>query len=126
MNTDQSDLALDADGIPILTDLVSGDKPEGAPAGTTAVAFAPPTAENITSELLASASVSQQLDQMADNLTRDMRLNIEQTLSVAIDEAVNQVLEKNHARIHDSIRRQLDVALAEIISEALQDHDPVF
>ena len=123
MNTDHSELALDADGIPILTDLVSGDGLEGVPAGATVV---PPSPKDITSELLASESVSQRLDRIADSLARDMRLHIEQTLAVAIDDAINRALDKNNTRTHDSIRHQLDVALAEIITAALQDDDPIF
>ena len=125
MNTDHTELALDADGIPILTDLVSADDIGSTEAVSAAEHPASPTPREITRELLASDTVQLQLNQIANDLAEDVRLQIEQTLAVAIDEAIKTTLDKSNVRTYEKIRRQLDVTLAELVTQALQDTGPV-
>jgi hypothetical protein len=125
MNTDHTELALDADGIPILTDLVPAKDMESTQAITAAELPVPPTPREITDELLASEAVQLQLDQIAKNLAEDVRLQIEQTLAGAIDEAINKTLDKSSVLSYEKIRRQLDITLAEFVAKALQDNSPV-
>ena len=128
MNRDYPDLALDKDGVPILTDLVPDEAPDESPPPA---GFAPPppppppvlSASDIAREFLDSETVRQELDQMASDLARDVRLLIEQTLAEAIDEAINRSLERHNTRATEHIRKQLDAALPRLIARALQDSD---
>ena len=122
MKTDHTNLPLDADGIPILTDLVTDEEPGTAP-GVTRELIDFRTPEQIAHGLLASDNVKLLLNQMASDLARDVRLHLEQTLANAIDEAINTSLEVNTTRTRDMVRRQLDAALPELIARALHNTD---
>ena len=122
MKTDQTNLPLDADGIPILTDLVSDDQPDaGRGANRDLLDFRTP--EQIARGILASDNVKLLLNQMANDLARDVRLQLEQTLADAIDDAVNSSLEASTARTRDMVRQQLDAALPDLIARALHSSD---
>ncbi|MBT8117039.1 MAG: hypothetical protein KJO66_04355 [Gammaproteobacteria bacterium] len=125
MKHDYSDMALDKDGIPILTDLVPEEKMESAPVDRQPTPPPPPppirSPEDIARELLNSGMVQQQLDQMASELAQDVRLQIEQTLAEAVDEAVKRTLDKHTDIASQHIRRQLDTALPVLIARALLD-----
>lgn len=127
MKRDYSDLALDKDGIPILTDLVPEEKMESAPVDRQPAPPPPPppirSPEDIARELLSSGMVQQQLDQMASDLARDVRLQIEQTLAEAVDEAVKRTMDKHTDIASQHIRRQLDTALPVLIARALLDSE---
>ncbi len=127
MKHDYSDLALDKDGIPILTDLVPEEKMESASLDTQPAPPPPPppirSPEDIARELLNSGMVQQQLDQMARDLAHDVRLQIEQTLAEAIDEAVKRTMDKHTDITSQHIRRQLDTALPVLIARALLDSE---
>lgn len=127
MNRDHTDLALDKDGIPILTDLVPDKSPDSSPQAGVAPPPPPPlpvlSPDDIARELLDSETVRQELDQMANDLARDVRLLIEQTLAEAIDEAINRSLERHNTRATEHIRKQLDASLPRLIARALQDSD---
>jgi L-lactate utilization protein LutC len=124
MNIDYTDLALDAEGIPILTDLVPDDSIEhttSSPPVTTTVPVRTP--DDIARELLESDTVQQQLNQMANEFARDVRLQVEQTLAGSIDEAINKAMEQHSSKTYDHIRRQLNAVLPALISSALQKAD---
>ena len=127
MNRDYPDLALDKDGIPILTDLVPDEAPDKSPTAGVAPPPPPPppvlSANDIAREFLNSETVRQELDQMASDLARDVHLLIEQTLAETIDEAINRSLERHNNRATEHIRKQLDAALPRLIARALQDSD---
>ena len=127
MSHDYSDLALDKDGIPILTDMVQDELPNSSPPAGNAPPPPPPapvlSPDDLARELLNSESVREELDQIANDLARDVRLQIEQTLAEAIDEVINNSLERDNTRTTETIRRQLDAALPRLIARALQDTD---
>jgi hypothetical protein len=123
MNIDYTDLALDAEGIPILTDLVPDDAIEHAASSAPAPTAAVRTPDDIARELLESDTVQQQLNQMADEFARDVRLQIEQTLAGSIDEAINKAMEHHSSHTNEHIRRQLNAVLPALISSALQKAD---
>jgi FKBP-type peptidyl-prolyl cis-trans isomerase (trigger factor) len=120
MTTEHTDIALDAEGIPILTDLVAESELDATVAVEPVAELTP---AEIARELLHSESVQLQLDEMAADLARDVRLQLEQTLAAAIDEAISTTLDNNNARTFENIRRQLDVALPGLLAKALQDND---
>ena len=123
MNIDYTDLALDAEGIPILTDLVQDDKVEHATSSVPEPTVPIRTPDDIARELLESDSVQKQLNQMADEFARDVRLQVEQTLAGTIDEAINKAMEQHSSNTYEHIRRQLNTVLPELISRALQQAD---
>jgi hypothetical protein len=128
MKHNYSDLALDKDGIPILTDLVPEDKLENASRDNAAPPPPPPppifTPEDIARKLLSSDMVQQQLDQIANDLAHDMRLRIEQTLAESIDQAINRTLDNHTAHTAENIRQELILALPRLMARALEDADP--
>ena len=127
MNRDYTDLALDKDGIPILTDLVTDEKPEDTSPANSVPPPPPPTPvispTDIARQLIDSETVRQQLDELASDLASDMRLHMEQTLAEAIDQAIDSALDRYSTRSKEHIREQLDAALPWLIARALQDTD---
>ena len=127
MKHDNTDLALDKDGIPILTDLVPDEKPEDTSSAKSVPPPPPPapviSPADIARQLLDSETVRQQLDELAGNLANDMRLQMEQTLAEAIDRAIDSALDNYSTRSKEHIREQLDAALPWLVARALQDTD---
>lgn len=127
MKHDYSDLALDEDGIPILTDLVPEKEMEGAPLYRQPAPPPPPppirSPEDIARELLNSNMVQSQLDQMASELAYDVRLQIEQTLAEAVDDAVRTTMDKYTDITSQHIRQQLASTLPMLIARALLDSE---
>jgi hypothetical protein len=122
MSTRPTHLPLDSEGIPILTELVSNeellraddpDTPDHAMAGLT-------TAE-IADELLSSEVFQQQLDEVASDLSRKIRLQVEQALGTAIEDVINEALDRNNAHSFELIRVQLEDTLPELLAKAIQD-----
>jgi hypothetical protein len=123
--TDQTpNLPLDSEGIPILTDPVSTE--ELLSAGTTTEHFgrynSMSTAE-ISEELLSSELFQRQLDEVAAELSRNIRLQTEQALGTAIEDIISKTLDRNNARSFELIRVQLEDALPELLAKVLQDQD---
>ena len=54
-------------------------------------------------------------------MTRSIRLQIEQTLGIAIENVINKALDDNNVRSFELIRHQLEDALPELLAKALQD-----
>jgi len=123
MNIDYTDLALDAEGIPILTDLVPDDKVEHTAPSAPEPVVPVRTPDDIARELLESDAMQKQLNQMANEFARDVRLQVEQTLAGTIDEAINKAMEQHSSNTYENIRRQLNAVLPELISKALQQAD---
>ena len=123
MKIDYTDLALDAEGIPILTDLVPDDAAGHRKSSTPVPTVPVRTPDDIARELLESDTVQQQLDQLANKFARDVRLRVEQTLAGTIDEAINKAMEQHSLNTYEHIRRQLNTILPELISSALQKAD---
>ncbi|MDH3899530.1 MAG: hypothetical protein OEU51_00625 [Gammaproteobacteria bacterium] len=121
--TAPEDLVLDEDGVPILTDVVSS----GQEFGTAPIAdnqLAHMSVEDITQTILGSESIRYRLDDIATELTRSVRNQLEQLLRPAIEQAVTEVIDDSGSAAFDAIRQQLDNALPEILADLLQEDTP--
>ena len=120
MSEHYHDIPVDSEGVPILTDIVPEDVLLAAE-----TAHGEPVAGLSTSEiaedLLNSELFQQQLDEVAAELTRSIRLQVEQTLGIAIENVINKALDDNNVRSFELIRHQLEDALPEMLAKALQD-----
>ncbi len=117
------DLVLDADGVPILTDVISPEQD----AGTAAIPknqLAHMSVEDITQTILGSESIRHRLDEIATELTRNVRTQLEQLLRPAIEQAVTEVMDDSGTAAFDAIRQQLDDVLPAILAEVLQEESP--
>ena len=87
--TAPEDLVLDEDGVPILTDVVSSEQESGtAPIPYNQLAHM--SVEDITQTILGSESIRYRLDDIAAELTRSVRSQLEQLLRPAIEQAVTE------------------------------------
>jgi hypothetical protein len=114
------ELVLDADGIPILTELVHEDANPAAveyyqDAG---IAGAPPA--EIADRLLNSKSFHQKIDGITSALTQNVRHQIEQTLQPAIEQAIILALEDSETHAAETVRQQLEASLPALIAEVLE------
>ena len=111
---------VDADGIPILTELVHEDAPpaEVEHYQDNGIAGAPPA--EIADRLLNSNYFRQQVAEITVALTQDMRHQVEQTLQPAIAQAIILVLEDSDTHAAETVRQQLEVALPDLIAQALE------
>jgi len=122
MTAMNEELVLDADGIPILTELVDEDE-DATPAVVeryqdAGIAGAPPA--EIADKLLNSQSFHQKVDEITSALTRDVRHQIEQTLQPAIEQAIILALEDSDTYAAEAVRQQLEAALPTLIAEVLE------
>ncbi|HUT40943.1 MAG TPA: hypothetical protein VM011_06320 [Gammaproteobacteria bacterium] len=120
MSEHYHDIPVDSEGVPILTDIVSEDALLAAEAAPDLPSPGLSTVE-LAEELLSSELFQQQLDEVAAELTRGIRLQIEQTLGIAIENVINKALDDNNVRSFELIRNQLEDALPELLAKALQD-----
>ncbi|MGB5472945.1 MAG: hypothetical protein WBQ78_05670 [Gammaproteobacteria bacterium] len=120
MSEHYHDIPVDSEGVPILTDIVSEESLLATEAAPDLPSPGLSTAE-LAEELLRSELFQQQLDEVAAELTRGIRLQIEQTLGIAIENVVNKALDDNNVRSFELIRNQLEDALPELLAKALQD-----
>jgi len=113
-------LVLDADGIPILTELVrDGDIPAETGKQQDAITTEALPAE-IAGRLLKSKSFQRQLDAITVELTQSMRSRIEQSLRPAVEEAISLALDNSGANSAEAVRQQLETALPALITRALE------
>ena len=118
--TTSEDLVLDEDGVPILTEAVS---PETGP-GTTPIPdiqLSHMSVEDITQTILGSESIRHRLDDIAAELTRNVRTTLEQLLRPAIEQAVTEVMDDSGSAAFDAIRQQLDATIPEILADVLHE-----
>ena len=120
MTAMDEELVLDADGIPILTELVrEGETPamieQQQVAVTTEIAPA-----KITERLLNNRFFHQQLDEMTVELTQKMHSRVEQSLQPAIEEAISLALDDSSAHSAETVRQQLETTLPALITRALE------
>ncbi len=121
--TTPQDLEFDENGIPILTDTVAPDREFGdelLPDNR----LARMSVEDITQTILGSESIRHRLDDIAAELTRNVRVHLEQLLRPAIEQAVIEVMEDSGNAAFDSIRQQLDEALPVILADVLREEFP--
>lgn len=109
-------MPLDAQGIPILTELV-----DEATDGTLEALESQRDPREVVREIMESATLQQTLGAMADSIAQDVRLQLEQVLTTAIDDAINKVFAGSDSRTRDLINRKLETSIPEIIRQALQD-----
>lgn len=116
-----TELALDRDGLPILTDRVPEHELLAADELAPEAWLAGMTTQEIADELLASEIFQHQLDAVATELTRSIRLQVEQALGIAIENVIPQALEDNSVHSFELIRRQLEQVLPELLAKVMQD-----
>jgi hypothetical protein len=112
------ELVVDADGIPILTELVheyETGTPEGQPQD--AVTESPAV---IADRLLKSRSFQQQIEQVAATLSQQVHDQVEQSLRPALEEAINLALEDSSTHSAEALRQQLESSLPELLARALE------
>jgi len=120
MTAMNEDLVLDANGIPILTELVQEHE-----ADTTAERYEdePVTATSpaeIADKLLGSKSFRQQLAEISVTLTQEVHQQIEQSLRPAIEQVIVLALEDSDTHAAETVRQQLETALPDLIARALE------
>jgi hypothetical protein len=114
-------LKLDADGVPILTDVVSQDEEaEAEPNPLPETRLAAMSANDIARTILDSSAFRHQLDEMAMELAQNVHLQLEQLIRPAIEQAVTEILDDCENTTYDSIRQQLEVALPEVLVSSLE------
>jgi hypothetical protein len=121
MSTQSTELILDADGLPILTEHVREDELLAADDLMTEPQLPGLTTAEIAEELLSSQVFQQQLDTVAAELTRSIRLQMEQTLGIAIENAIAHAIENNTVHSFELIRQQLEQSLPELLARVMQD-----
>lgn len=112
-------LKLDADGVPILTDIVSQDEETG-PKLLPETRLAAMSANDITRTILDSSAFRHRLDEMAMELAQNVHLQLEQLIRPAIEQAVTEILDDCENTTYDAIRQRLEVALPEVLVSALE------
>ncbi len=116
MSSQHPHMSLDAQGIPILTELV--DETTDSAVDALSVKQDP---REVVRTLMESTAVQQSIGAMADSIAQDVRLQLEQVLTTAIDDAINKALAGSDIRTRDLINRKLENSIPEIITRALQD-----
>lgn len=118
MTNSNEDLVLDADGIPMLTDLVSGNETPESTAQPPKDEVSP---DELAGLLLNSEPFRQQLDEIAAELTRTVRQQMELALRPILEEAISLALDDSNAASHEAVRKQLETALPDMLARTLQD-----
>jgi len=112
------ELVVDADGIPILTELVhehETGKPEGQPQD--AVTESPAV---IADRLLNSRSFRLQIEQVAATLSQQVHYQVGQSLRPALEEAIDLALEDSSTHSAEVLRQQLESSLPELLARVLK------
>ena len=116
----KEELVIDAEGIPILTELVREDflPAEAEFYQDAGIAGAPPA--DIADRILNSPHFHQKISEITATLTDNVHHQIEQTLQPAIEQAVILVLEDSETHAAETVRQQLEAALPDLIEKALE------
>ncbi len=120
MTTPDEKVALDSEGIPILTDAISPTRNDAEPGSTVGLARLSP--DEIAERLLESEEFQQQIDEIAAKLTVNVRVQISETIKPAIEEAITQALNVSGDNTFTSIRKQLETMLPELIIQTLTEN----
>ena len=118
MTKPNEDLVLDADGIPILTDLVRENE---TPESTEQPQKGDLSVDDLAGLLLNSDTFRQQLDEIAAELTRTVRQQIELALRPMIEEAISLALDDSSTASYEAVRKQLETALPDLLARTLQN-----
>ena len=120
--THTEELALDEDGIPILTEVVRDDEPEPADShlASRVSAMAP---HEIADELLGNDAFRKHLEDVAATLTHNVCQQMERALQPILEEAITLALNDSNATSYEAVRQQLESSLPSLVAEALQGSD---
>ena len=118
MTNPNEDLVLDADGIPILTDLVRENE---TPESTVQPPQDDVSVDELAGLLLNSDTFRQQLDEIATELTRTVRQQVELTLRSTLEEAISQAFNGSSTASYEAVREQLETALPDLLAHTLQN-----
>ena len=116
----KEELVIDAEGIPILTELVHDDAipTEVEFYQDAGIAGAPPA--DIADRVLNSKHFHEKISEITATLTENVHHQIEQTLQPAIEQAIILALEDSDIHAADTVRQQLEAALPSLIEKALE------
>ena len=115
MNMDER-IIVDAEGIPILTELVHEQDTAASEAQPAAAAAESPAA--IAERLLQSKSFKQQLDQLSATLSQQLIEQVGQSLRSAIEQAISLSLEDSQSHSAAAILQQLKSDLPDLLAQA--------
>ena len=118
MTNPNEDLVLDADGIPILTDLVRENE---TPESTEQLQKDDVSADELAGLLLNSDTFRQQLDEIAAELTRTVRQQLELALRPSLEEAISLAIDDSNTASYEAVRKQLETALPDLLARTLHN-----
>jgi len=121
MTNTHDDLILDPDGIPILTNLVREDKIPEAVEPAQTLPNSEVSVDELTALLLNSNTFTEQLDEIAAELTRSVRVQVEMALRPVLEEAISLALDDSNAAASEAVSNHLKAALPELLARTLQD-----
>lgn len=121
MTNTNDDLVLDPDGIPILTDLVHEDEARPPAEQPQESRIDKVSADDLAQLLLNSDTFRRQLDELAGELTRTVREQIELAMKPVIEEAITLALDDSSAASNHAIRNKLESILPDLLARTLQD-----
>jgi RecJ-like exonuclease len=121
MMAENKGMPLDKQGIPILTDIVQNGKAARHSAPVKEVRMEGMSTTEIIDTLLESESFQQQLDKLADVLTRNTRRQIENMLRPVIEQAIKKDLDHSGSEAYEDIRQRLETALPDLISRTKRE-----
>ena len=121
MKDTNEDLVLDPDGIPILTNLIQEDVTPSSVKSGQASPNNELSVDELAELLLNSETFTQQLDEIAAELTRSVREQIELALRPVLEEAVSLALDDSGTASYEAVRKQLMATLPELLARTLQD-----
>ena len=121
MTNINEDLVLDPDGIPILTNLIHEDVTPNAAEQTQSSSDNEVSVDELAKLLLNSETFTQQLDEIAAELTRSIHEQIELALRPVLEEAVTLALDDSSTATYEAVRKQLKATLPELLARTLQD-----
>ena len=116
---DQYNIVIDPDGLPVLTDLVSGQELQSA--GSDDRQLRRMSVSDIANELLDNEVFKRQLDDIAREMSGGIRLQMEQALGIALETVITDALERNKLRSFELIRRHLENVLPGMLAKIIDD-----
>jgi len=116
---DQHNIVTDPDGLPVLTDLVSGQELQSAESDDRQPRRM--SVSDIANELLDNEVFKRQLDDIAREMSGGIRLQMEQALGIALETVITDALERNKLRSFELIRRHLENVLPGMLAKILDD-----
>ncbi len=119
--THPGELALDEEGIPVLTDIVRDeDEPESA-GSSLANRVSDMAPQEIADELLGSDVFRRHLEEVAATLSHNVCQQMERALQPILEEVITQALNDSNTTSYETVRRQLESSLPDLVVEALQE-----